>query len=45
MVRTCGTHGGEEKCMQGFDGETLRIIMAVIMKCWYKSIELNVITE
>jgi len=22
MQGTCSTHGGEEKCIQGFDGET-----------------------
>jgi hypothetical protein len=22
MRRTCGTHGGEERCIQGFSGET-----------------------
>jgi hypothetical protein len=22
MGRTCGTYGGEERCMQGFSGET-----------------------
>jgi hypothetical protein len=22
MGRTCGTYGGEEKCIQGFSGET-----------------------
>jgi hypothetical protein len=24
MGRTCGTYGEEEKCIQGFSGETLR---------------------
>jgi hypothetical protein len=23
MGRTCGTYGGEERCIQGFSGETL----------------------
>jgi hypothetical protein len=22
MDRTCGTYGGEERCIQGFNGET-----------------------
>jgi hypothetical protein len=25
MVGACSTYGGEERCIKGFDGETLRV--------------------